>query len=65
MMKIFASYVFIGVLMLQAACSEMAFYEGLRTEQQRASDMNRSKANPLPPFDKYQKERGAMQPASP
>jgi hypothetical protein len=27
--------------------------------------MNRSKANPLPPFDKYQKERGAMQPASP
>jgi hypothetical protein len=35
----------------------------MRTEQQRAADMNRGKADPLPPFDKYKKERDAMQPA--
>jgi hypothetical protein len=51
------------LLIMQTACSEMAFYEGLRTEQQRAADMNRGKADPLPPFDKYKKERDAMQPA--
>ena len=51
------------LLILQTACSELAVYEGLRTEQQRASDLNRGKADPLPPFDKYKKERDAMQPA--
>ena len=51
--------------MLQVACSEMSFYEGLRTEQQRAADMFRGKAYPLPPFDKYKKERDAMQAVAP
>jgi hypothetical protein len=50
------------LFIMQTACSQMAFYEGMRTEQQRAADMNRGKADPLPPFDKYKKERDAMQP---
>ena len=50
------------LLIMHTACSELAFYEGMRTEQQRAADMNRGKADPLPPFDKYKKERDAMQP---
>ena len=52
------------LLIMQTACSEMAIYEGLRNEQQRAVGMNREKAEPLPPFDKYKKERDAMQPAA-
>ena len=49
------------LFIMQTACSELAFYEGMRREQQRAADMNRGKADPLPPFDKYKKERDAMQ----
>jgi hypothetical protein len=61
-MKTHSVYLCFVLLIMQTACSQMAFYEGLRTEQQRAADMNRGKADPLPPFDKYKKERDAMQP---
>ena len=61
-MKICTASACIVLLLTLTACSEMAFYEGMRSEQQRAADMNRGKADPLPPFDKYKKERDAMQP---
>ncbi len=61
-MKTYRVCLCLVLLITQTACSELAFYEGMRTEQQRAADMNRGKADPLPPFDKYKKERDAMQP---
>jgi hypothetical protein len=45
------------------ACSDMTLYEGLRTQQQKTRDTNRSSPGPLPMYDQFKKERDAMRPA--
>ena len=46
-----------------SACSEMSLYEGLRTQQQKTRDTNRSSPDPLPTYEQFKKERDAMRPA--
>jgi hypothetical protein len=48
---------------LLGACSEIAWYEGMRTQQQKDSQTNRSSTDPLPPYDQFKKERETMRPA--
>ena len=50
---------------LMEACSDMALYEGMRTQQQQSRDTNRSSPDPLPTYDNFKKERDAMRPAGP
>ncbi len=53
------------VTILMSACSDMALYEGMRTQQQQSRDTNRSSPDPLPTYDNFKKERDAMRPAGP
>jgi len=48
---------------LLGACSEIAWYEGMRTQQQKDKQTNRSSTDPLPPYDQFKKERETMRPA--
>jgi hypothetical protein len=49
--------------LLLGACSEIAWYEGMRTQQQKDKQTNRSSTDPLPPYDQFKKERETMRPA--